>query len=240
MNDFPHGERRGRIASFLLNSLTGTTEDRYQAARTAFSNDLAVDGLDMDELAENALDWLLAERVVDLHEDTDGAAGLDTAANLIAAMRRINPRHRYKTARKALAVWRARRPPSRALGGSADDSTMSDSDAERAQAARTRARAEIPADDTETGPTVVDQSVQTVPVHFMDEPMIDQSVQTADVHIAWARNVCPCLAPLPPWQPPTTRSTRPRLAAPPVIGPRDALWAEAEAGLDHDASDSSS
>jgi hypothetical protein len=223
------GERRGRIASFLLSSFTGTTQDRYQAARTAFSNDLAVAGLDMDELDEHALDWLLAERVVDLYEDTDGAAGLGTAANLVAAMRKINSRHSYKTARKALAVWRARRPPSRALGSSADDSsddrcatgTMTDSDEERAQAARTRARAEIPAEDTETGLTVVDQSAQTEPIHFMllDEPQVDQSVQTAPIHIACPQCVCPCLAPLPMWQPPTTRSTRPRIAAPPVVGP---------------------
>eukprot|EP00972_Heterocapsa_arctica_P054047 7964375-Heterocapsa_arctica.AAC.1 len=35
-------------------------------------------------------------------------------------------------------------------------------------------------------------------------------------------------------------SQRPRLAAPPVLGPLDALWAEAEAGLDFNESDSSS
>jgi integrase len=109
------GQRRGRIASFLLSSLTGTTQDRYLAARTAFSNDLADLGLDMHDLDEHELDWLLAERVVDIYEDTDGAVGLGTAATLVAAVSKANPRDCYKTAWKALDVWRARRPPSQAL-----------------------------------------------------------------------------------------------------------------------------
>eukprot|EP00972_Heterocapsa_arctica_P107079 15774467-Heterocapsa_arctica.AAC.1 len=69
----------------------------------------------MYDLDEHELDWLLAERVVDIYEETDGAGGLGTAATLVAAVSKVNPRHCYKTAWKALDVWRARRPPAQAL-----------------------------------------------------------------------------------------------------------------------------
>jgi integrase len=108
------GRRHGRIVSFLLSALQPVTQLRYQRALDAFSSDLEQVGIDAGALSEEELDVLLAERVVDLFEESGGSEGLGSAATLLASFSKAHPRHHYRTAWKALDVWRQRRPPQQA------------------------------------------------------------------------------------------------------------------------------
>ena len=105
------GRRRGRITTFLMSALQPATTDRYAAALRDLSNDMEELGTGVYELTEEELDWFLAERVVDLFEESGGLEGLGAASTLLAAFAKANPRHHYRTAWKALDVWRTRRPP---------------------------------------------------------------------------------------------------------------------------------
>ena len=109
------GHRRGRIVSFLASSLTATTQQRYREALEDFNNDLSLRGLSVWTLSEESLDWLLADRVLDIYEEFHSEVGLSSAAILVAACPKAHPRHRYQTAFKALDVWRRRHPPAQAL-----------------------------------------------------------------------------------------------------------------------------
>ena len=105
------GRRRGRIITFLMSALKPVTIQRYAAAISDFSSDPEALGLGVGQLTEEELDWFLAERVVDLFEESGGVEGSGTASTLLALFAKANPRHRYRAAWKALDVWRTRWPP---------------------------------------------------------------------------------------------------------------------------------
>jgi len=94
-----------------MSALQPATTNRYAAALRDFSSELEEMGTGVYELTEEELDWFLAERVVDLFEESGGLEGLGAASTLLAAFAKANPRHHYRTAWKALDVWRTRRPP---------------------------------------------------------------------------------------------------------------------------------
>ena len=109
------GQDRGKVITFLLSSLRGTGAEKYSEAIDSFKAELRARFIDFDELTEEEIDWLLAERVVDFFEDGEtGAQGLGQAATLISALQKVNPRHKYKVSWKALDVWRTRCPPHQA------------------------------------------------------------------------------------------------------------------------------
>ena len=82
MADDP-GRRRGRIITFLMSALKPITTQRYAAALSDFSSDLEVLGMGVHELTEGELDWFLAQRVVDLFEESGGVEGLGTASTCV-------------------------------------------------------------------------------------------------------------------------------------------------------------
>ncbi len=108
------GALLGRVASFLLSALQPGTIQKYNAVLGDFSAELQARGLRMEELDEETLDLILAERVVDMFEEQDGGGGIGAASTLLASMSKVHPRHRYRTAWRALDVWRQRRPPQHA------------------------------------------------------------------------------------------------------------------------------
>ena len=111
----PPGQNRGKVTSFLLSSLRGTGAVKYTDAIDSFKAELLARNIDFDDLTEEEIDWILAEKVVDLFEDGDsGAHGLGQAATLISALQKVNPRHKYKVSWRALDVWRFRCPPQQA------------------------------------------------------------------------------------------------------------------------------
>ena len=81
-----------------MSALKPVTTDRYAAALCDFSSDLEALGYGIHELTEEELDWFLAERVVDMFEESGGVDGLGTASTLLAAFAKANPRHHYRTA----------------------------------------------------------------------------------------------------------------------------------------------
>ena len=68
-------------------------------------------GIQVWSLTEEDFDWTLAEYVVDLYGSQEAAVGFSKAARLVAAVSRINPRHKYKVAWRSLDVWRNLHPP---------------------------------------------------------------------------------------------------------------------------------
>ena len=106
-------QARGRIACFLLSGLHAS-KDRYQQAIAAFSEELAARGVAADTLSEAQLDIFLAEYILDLFEGSEDSSGISFGATVIAAMQKVNPRHKYTTAWKVLEVWRLRCPPAQA------------------------------------------------------------------------------------------------------------------------------
>ena len=103
--------RLGKVSSFLVSALQPTTVDRYARCIDDFSSELEARGVRLGSVSEEELDWLLAEKVVDLFEEEGGAVGIGQASSLLSAFSKVFPRHRYRTAWKALEVWRTRRPP---------------------------------------------------------------------------------------------------------------------------------
>lgn len=110
----PIGGRLGRIVAFLASSLQPATQGRYEAALLNFAEELQSQGLVLGTVSEEDLDARIAEKIVDLFEDDHGLSGLGAASTLVAACSKAFPRHSYRTAWKALEVWRARRPPQQA------------------------------------------------------------------------------------------------------------------------------
>jgi len=105
----------GRIGSFLLGSLQPTSAARYQQVVSDFNNELAAQGVAIDDADEAELDMLLAERVLDYFDVYQSKQGLGSASTLVAAFSKVHPRHSYKTAWKCLDAWRVRCPPDQAL-----------------------------------------------------------------------------------------------------------------------------
>ena len=60
------GTRRGQVVSFLTRCLGAQTQQRYLGALDAFSNELLTRGLRLGELDGEAVDWLLADKVLDI------------------------------------------------------------------------------------------------------------------------------------------------------------------------------
>ncbi|CAE8732571.1 unnamed protein product, partial [Polarella glacialis] len=108
------GERHGRIAMFLLSGLRASSE-RYQAAVASFSDELSQRGIPFQDLREEELDELVAERVIDFFEETVEGSGISKGSMLVAAVSKIKPRFRLTTSWKVLDVWRVRVPPVQAL-----------------------------------------------------------------------------------------------------------------------------
>ncbi|CAE8649553.1 unnamed protein product [Polarella glacialis] len=108
------GERHGRIAMFLLSGLHASSE-RYQAAVASFSDELSQRGISFQDLREDELDELVAERVIDFFEETVEGSGISKGSMLVAAVSEIKPRLRLTTSWKVLDVWRVRVPPAQAL-----------------------------------------------------------------------------------------------------------------------------
>ena len=98
-----------------MGSLKAGIQEKYDQERASFSSDLKVRGLDIDTLPGDILDWVLAERILDLYEVSESTEGIGLGAILLAAMSRANLRHHYRTAWKALDVWRTRCPPVQAI-----------------------------------------------------------------------------------------------------------------------------
>ena len=102
----------GRVISFLLSALRGTGADRYSQAVFDYSNDMALRGVMVGEVADQELDWMLAEQLIDWFEASDcTAAGLARGAILVAAFTKYRPHARFKVAWKTLDIWRTRAPP---------------------------------------------------------------------------------------------------------------------------------
>ena len=106
---------RGKVVSYLLSALRGDTPERYQAAIADFSIELRGRGFCLEEVEAEELDWLLAEKVVDLVEAADDSSvGLGRAGLLIAAVSKARPHAKFRVAWKALDVWRTKQPPQQA------------------------------------------------------------------------------------------------------------------------------
>ena len=105
---------RQRVETFLCSALGSGTQERYKKAVSDFTAECAADGLDLHQVADADLDYLLADRVVDYYEEHDGAQGLASAGVLLAAFQKSRPQHRFRVGWKAVDVWRVRCPPQQA------------------------------------------------------------------------------------------------------------------------------
>ena len=107
-------DRRGRIGSFLLSSLR-RAGPQYQDALRSFNNELLQSrGCPFDALSPEDQDWTLADKILDLYENTFTAEGLARAAVLLAACSKVNPHRKYRVSWKCLDAWRTRCPPKQA------------------------------------------------------------------------------------------------------------------------------
>jgi len=98
-----------------MSCLQPATQARYEQALVTFSSELAARGLSLLDMAEDDLDWTLAEKVVDLYEETFSGVCLGAAATLVAAVAKIQPRFHLRCSFRALDVWRTRHPPHQAV-----------------------------------------------------------------------------------------------------------------------------
>ena len=105
----------GRVISFLLSASRGTDTDRYSQAVLDYSNDMALRGVMVGEVADQELDWMLAEQLIDWFEDSDcTAAGLARGAILVAAFTKSRPHARFEVAWRTVDTWGAQAPPPQA------------------------------------------------------------------------------------------------------------------------------
>ena len=105
--------RREKVRNLLFSGLRSAAP-RYEMLIAEFEADLAWSGLALEALGEEELDWILAERVVDAYEASLLTEGLTRVGYLLSALSKAFPRHRYRTAWKALDVWKVRCPPAQA------------------------------------------------------------------------------------------------------------------------------
>jgi len=102
---------RGRVVAFLSSSLKITTQAMYQRELEYFSNEMVSRGVDWTSLREEDLDWTIADFLVERYESTCSSQGLASAASLVAAIVKRNPRIRLTVSWKCLDLWRQKHPP---------------------------------------------------------------------------------------------------------------------------------
>ena len=87
----PLGQNRGRMVDFLFSQLQGKGPERYSLVLDAFSNELKSRGQLLSDMSEEALDWGLAEYVLDLYEQHYTIENFSKAATTVAALSKANP-----------------------------------------------------------------------------------------------------------------------------------------------------
>ena len=100
-----------RVADYLLSVLKGSTPERYRAAAEDFRTELLAQGLCLEALTEEELDYALADRLIDMNEEGEGTEQIGKAGMLVSAISKMRPRERYKVAWRVLDAWRVQRPP---------------------------------------------------------------------------------------------------------------------------------
>lgn len=106
---------RGKVTSFLLSALRGNGKEKYEEAVEDFSRELSVRGICLGDVPSEELDWLLAEKIVELFEEGDETTmNLAKGGLLVAAMSKMRPHEKFRVAWKTLDVWRQRAPPAQA------------------------------------------------------------------------------------------------------------------------------
>jgi hypothetical protein len=110
------GARRGKVESFLCSALAPATQILYSDLASSFDAVLwKARGEDTTTMTESEIDYALADEVVDLFTLHEGTQGVAKALQLVAAVAKYHPRHRYSTAFSALEVWRRRHPAQQAF-----------------------------------------------------------------------------------------------------------------------------
>ena len=102
-----HSHLSSRVQRFLLGSLRKGTATQYQKALTAFSSDLAAEGVQWHRFGEEERDAYLADYFVGLAETPGAPPG--PCSILLAALHKVTPHHKYRAAAKVLETWRAGR-----------------------------------------------------------------------------------------------------------------------------------
>ena len=102
------GTRRGEVEHFLLGALQSNSEKSYLDALKSFRIECNAQGIQFQQLGPEEQDWILAEHILALH---DRDPNLRTkAVYLVAAITKINPTRRFKTAQRVLLRWGTEMP----------------------------------------------------------------------------------------------------------------------------------
>ena len=102
------GTRRGEVEHFLLGALQSSSEKSYLDALKSFRIECNAQGIQFQQLGPEEQDWILAEHILALH---DRDPNLRTkAVYLVAAITKINPTRRFKTAQRVLLRWGTEMP----------------------------------------------------------------------------------------------------------------------------------
>ena len=100
------GQPLGRRESFLCSALAPAAQLLYNRLASEFDDQLrAATGVDASTMDECMIDYALADEVIDLYAAHDGMHGIARALQLVAAMAKRHPRHRYTTAFATLDVF---------------------------------------------------------------------------------------------------------------------------------------
>lgn len=93
------------MTSLLLSALRGNGQQRYEAAVEDFARELKARGVEFQSVPLEELDWLLAEKVVELWEDgQETTMNLARAGLLVAAVSKMRPHQKFRVAWMAFAA----------------------------------------------------------------------------------------------------------------------------------------
>ena len=106
------GTRREAVEGFLLGALKEASWEAYTDALRSFRIECEAQGITFAGQDEDVQDWILAEHVLDLREEQPMQR--QRAVVLVAALSKLNPGRRYRTARKVLDRWHGLLPPKQA------------------------------------------------------------------------------------------------------------------------------
>lgn len=102
---------RAAVEQFLLGSLAPAMQKKYQAALELLQDRCVAEGVVLETLCEEELDWFLAEVILHGYQTNEMRYQIGC---LLSALARINPRMRLKVAWRVPDVWTVRDPPTQA------------------------------------------------------------------------------------------------------------------------------
>lgn len=102
------GTRRGAVEAFLLTALKAGTQVSYTNALAEFQRECDASNIDFRALSPEAQDWVLAEYCWLCHEESLQCR--QSAVLVVAAVSKVNPQRKYRTAHAVLEVWKRELP----------------------------------------------------------------------------------------------------------------------------------